>query len=76
MSTTELKKEVYKHLENVDDHFLIDVLALLKFDLSDDIYHLSSMQKSAIDEARMQIKRGQTFTNNQVNEDVKKWLKK
>ena len=48
----------------------------LKPDSDDqEIYKLSDEQKKAINEARQQIKNGQTLTDDQANAEADEWLK-
>jgi hypothetical protein len=39
-------------------------------------YQLNSEQKTAIDEARTQIKNGNYLTHNQANKEIDEWLNK
>jgi hypothetical protein len=41
-----------------------------------EIYKLSDDQKSAVNEARQQIKTGQYFTDEQSNNGIDEWLSK
>ena len=41
-----------------------------------DIYKLNDDQKSAIQEARQQIKNGQSLTDEQANQETDEWLNK
>ena len=41
---------------------------------SDGIYKLSDYQKKRIDLARVQLKKGQTISNDTIQEEVNQWL--
>lgn len=75
MSTTELKNKVLKKIQGIEEHFLLEeVLALLEFETNPEPFKLSKEQILAIDEAREQIKRGETYTNSEVEEEIDQWL--
>ena len=77
MTTIDLKKRVMKKIENLnEDYVLEEVLALIEFETSSESIKLSSEQKSAIDEARTQIKRGEVYTNEEVDNEIDQWLNK
>lgn len=59
----ELLKEVYRLLE-------------IDFDDQDDIYRLSKEQKTAIKEAKEQIKQGNFLTDDKSNKATEAWLKR
>ncbi len=77
MTTIELKKRVLKKIENINEDYLLEeVLALIEFETSSASIELSTDQKSAIDEARAQIKRGEVYTNEEVDKEIDQWLNK
>ena len=77
MTTIDLKKRVMKKIENLnEDYVLEEFLALIEFETSSESIKLSSEQKSAIDEARTQIKRGEVYTNEEVDNEIDQWLNK
>lgn len=50
---------------------------LLEIDSEDiEIHKLNDDQKKAINAARIQIKNGQTLTDDQSNKDIDEWLNK
>ena len=59
----ELLKEVYRLLE-------------MDFDDKDKIYRLSKEQKTAIKEAKKQIKQGDFLTDEESNKATEAWLKR
>jgi len=76
MSTIELKEAILKRLESVNDSTLRDMLALMEFESSDEVYKLSEEEKIAIEAGLDDIKNGRTHTHAKVKEEVEKWLKK
>jgi len=74
MSTVELRKKVFEKLETVDDYLLKEILTLIEFETEDGLFKLSDNQKSAVDESRQQIKKGNTFTNEEVDKEINEWL--
>lgn len=78
MTRTEIKKRVIEGIKKTENNDLLEeVLRLLNLENEDlEIYKLNQEQISAVNEAREQIKNGQTMTNDEVNDEIEKWLKK
>jgi hypothetical protein len=79
MSTVELRKRLIEKIQKTqDERILQEAFRLLELETADniDILKLSDDQKSAISEARQQIKNGQFLTEEQANKEVDKWLNK
>lgn len=78
MTQTNLKKRVIEGIENTKNTDLLEeVLRLLDLENQDlKVYELNDAQINAINEAREQIKKGQTLTNEEANDEIDKWLKK
>lgn len=78
MSTAELKEKVLKRIESVkNDRLLREVLSFI--DIEEDestVVTVSNAQKSAIDEARQQIKDGNYSTNEEFDKEIDEWLNK
>lgn len=74
MSTVELREQIFKKLESVDEYLLKEVLTLIEFETNEGIYELSEDQKIAINESRKQINEGNTFTNVEVDKEMDAWL--
>ena len=47
---------------------------LNKVNVTENLFKLSRSQKLAIQKGREQIKNGQSFTNDEVNSEIEKWL--
>jgi len=75
MSTIELRHIINEHLSHIDDvSFLNAIKTIIESKASDGIYKLSDYQKKRIDLARTQLKKGQTITNDVLQEEVNQWL--
>lgn len=76
MSNAELKKRLIDKIQKTDNQDLLEeAFKLLQLASEDiEVYKLSDEQKSAVNEAREQIKRGEFLTDAQVNKDVGEWL--
>jgi len=77
MTTVELRKEVYKKLESVDDHLLKEILGLIELeDSKKEALVIPEEHKRDIEIGLAQIEAGETITNEEVNKRVQKWLEK
>jgi hypothetical protein len=76
MSIAELKESVIQKLENVGEPVLKDVLELIKFETSTDVYKVNSLERASIEVGLRQIADGEIITHEQANEDTEEWLKK
>lgn len=77
MSTTELKERVLKKIETIqDDYLLEELLDFLDFETKKEPFVLSKSQTSAIREAKLQIAKGEVFTNSQIDDEIDQWLNK
>ncbi len=78
MTTVELKNQVIDKIAQLtDNNILMEVNKLIDDNIFDtETYLLSNDHKNAINLAINQIKDGDFLTNDQVNNDIDKWLKK
>jgi len=78
MTHSDLKTRVLEGIENTRNTYLLEeVLRLLHLESQDlKVYELNEGQINAINEAREQIEKGQTLTNEEANDQIDKWLKK
>lgn len=78
MSSAELKKRLIDKIQKTDNENLLEeAFRLLQLESEDiEVYKLSDEQKSAVNEAREQIKRGEFLTDDEANKDVDEWLNK
>lgn len=75
MSITELKESVIQKLEDVGEPVLKDVLELIKFETSTEVYKVNNLEMESIEKGLRQIANGEIITHEQVNEETAKWLK-
>ena len=78
MTQTNLKKRIIEGIEQTRNTVLLEEdLRLLNLKDQDlEVYELNDAKINAIDEGREQIKNGQTLTNEEVNDEIDKWLGK
>lgn len=78
MSSAELKKRLIDKIQETDNKNLLEeAFRLLQLESEDiEVSKLSNEQKSAVNEAREQIKRGEFLTDDEANKDVDEWLNK
>ena len=76
MRKTETKKRFIEEINLSDKENLLEVTNnSLNCDSKKDLYKLTQDQKTAIAEARQQIRDSHYFTNEQVNNTAEEWLK-
>jgi predicted transcriptional regulator len=77
METAELKKKLIAKINLTEDNEILkNIMQILDVQMEDEVYILSDAQNDAIEEAREQYKNGQYSTHEEVQKEIKKWLKK
>lgn len=77
MSTAELKIDLINQIVNITDKDkLKELMQLLKFQNENSVYVTNEDEKNAVSEARAKIIRGEVLTNEDVQNEIKQWLKK
>ena len=75
MSTIELKNTIIEKLSQIDDpSFLKAIKTIVESKANEDVYKLSDFQKERIEESRVQMKLGQTISNETLQKEIKQWL--
>lgn len=76
MTLTEIKSEIHKDVDKIDNAELLDVLKIFieTHILNPEEPKLSEFQLKRIEESRQQIKDGKFYTDDEVNELTDKWL--
>lgn len=70
-----LKEKLINKIKETDDPALLEELShLLELQEPETPYELSNSQKKAIDEARQQVKNGDTLSNDQSDKETDEWL--
>jgi len=76
MSIAELRESVIQKLEDVGEPVLKDVLELINFETSTEVYKVNNLERESIQIGLKQIANGEVITHEQVNEESEEWLKK
>ena len=77
MSTAELKIDLINQITSITEKVkLEELLDLIKFQNDDSIYITNVDEKQAILEAQQQISNGETYSNEDVQAEIKEWLSK
>jgi predicted transcriptional regulator len=76
MSTIELKNILLKKLESADDALLREILALIEFETTKNVYKLSKEESNKVADGLEQIKNGQIISNANVDKEIDEWLSK
>lgn len=73
---TTKRKKLITEIQRSHNENLLDELYLFiqRENQLEDIYYLSDEQKNTISAAREQIDSGECFTNEEVEEELSKWL--
>ena len=76
MSTAELKMELINRITNTENEALLKAVSeFLANHSGDTVYQLSDEQVQAVNEARIQYKKGEFHTNDDLQKDMDEWLK-
>ncbi len=75
MSTAELQNQVIRKIVNIDkDYLLEDLLKIIELESSDEVIELSNYEKEQIEIGLNQISNGETYTNEEVEKEMKELL--
>jgi len=76
MTTVDLKNILIHRIAGINDKsFLTAINTLVETKSESMIYKTTSEQQKRIEVAIVQISRGESFTNEQVENEIDKWLK-
>jgi len=71
-----IREKVIRRIETIKDKPYLEALYnFIEASEPQEPYHLSKEEQDAIKEAKAQIKRGQFYTQKQVEKKMKKWLR-
>ncbi|TZF84483.1 hypothetical protein FW774_05690 [Pedobacter sp. BS3] len=77
MSTAELKIDLINQITNITEKSrLEEIRQLLRFQSDNSVFETTEEEKDAIHEARNQIANGNFFTHEEVQNEIREWLKK
>jgi len=75
MTTVDLKNILIHRIAGINDKsFLTAINTLVETKSESTIYKITPEQQRRIEEAIVQISRGESFTNEQVEKEIDKWL--
>jgi len=76
MRTVEIRKKLIEKINlSNNKNLLEEMYSFFNNDNDAELYKLNEDQKKVIAEGRNQVKNGQFFTNDQVNNEIEEWLK-
>jgi len=77
MSNVELKNKLKEKIEELNENHLLEyLLGIIEMETSEEVFEIPETHKASIDKGLAQIKAGQTISNEEVVERVKKWTEK
>jgi hypothetical protein len=75
MSSLEIRNKIIEQLSHIDDiDFLKAINKILESKASDDIYKLNKHQIERIEASRLQVKKGATISNDDLQKEIREWL--
>lgn len=76
MRTIEIRQRLIEEINSSNNKNLLEEMYnfFSKDNATESVYKLSKVQQLAIEKGREQIKNGQSFTNDEVNSEIDKWL--
>ena len=76
MRTIEIRQRLIEEINSSNNKNLLEEMYnfFSKDNATESVYKLSKVQKLAIEKGREQIKNGQSFSNDEVNSEIDKWL--
>ena len=76
MAVIELKNQVKKRIESVNDEYLLEeILNLIDFESEkEEIYIIPSDHQKELEISLEQMKNGNTISNDDVNDILQKWI--
>jgi len=75
MTQAQLKNKIISKINSIEDEDILNtVYEIIDNATNEKIYHLSPEQINVINEAREEYKRGEYSSNEDVNDEIEKWL--
>lgn len=72
-----LKDKLINKIKEINDPAILEEVSnLFELQEPETVYQTSDKQKQAIEEAKEQIKKNDTLTNEQASKDIDEWLSK
>ena len=77
LSTIELKNKLKEKIESLDEDYLLEYLMnIIETETSNEAFEIPESHKKSIDKGLVQIKAGNTYTNEEVMKRVRQWSEK
>lgn len=77
METSELKRKLIAKINDTENNEILEsMMRLLEIQAEEDVYILNDAQLAAIEEAREDYRNGRYSTHEEVQKEIKEWLKK
>ncbi len=77
MTTTKLKNILTQKISKIDDTDFLNAIRIIieMKENAGDVYKLNEIQRKRIKKSKEQIKNGEIVENDQVFDEIEKWLK-
>jgi len=75
LTTKELKHKIIDNIEEIDDENLLLIIKTILENYKQESVFISDKRKKILDKEKMQIKKKEYITDDEINEDEEKWLK-
>jgi hypothetical protein len=77
MTTTKLKNILTQKISKIDDNDFLNAIRILieMKENAGDVYKLNQIQRQRIKKSKEQIKKGDVIDNDQVFDEIERWLK-
>jgi hypothetical protein len=77
MTTTQLKNILTQKISKIDDNDFLNAIRIIieMKENAGDVYKLNEIQRQRIKKSKEQIKNGGVIDNDQVFDEIEKWLK-
>lgn len=76
MNSTDLKKEIHKKVDVLEDQYILEgICRFLALNSDDDqVYHVTDELKAKLRRSTEQIEKGEYLTHDELNDKIDKWL--
>ena len=77
MTTENLKYKITKKISEIEDIELLNKIdsILDSKDNDSELYHLNEVQKNMIKTSKLQLRKGKRLSNEEVIDEIEKWLR-
>jgi hypothetical protein len=76
MSTIELRNSIIQHLSKIEDtSFLNAIKTIVESRITSDYYELNDFELGRVEEARQDLLKNKTISNDNMQKEIGEWLK-